>query len=56
MTGGTFHVKVNVTDFDRPVRFYERLRFRIVRDLGEGGTEHLERGLGFENRSGARRC
>lgn len=48
MVKGIFHVNVNVTDFERSLKFYERLGFRIVRDLGEGGTEHLERGLGFE--------
>lgn len=44
---GIFHV--NVTDSERSLTFYERLGFRIVRDLGESGTEHLGRGLGFEN-------
>ena len=42
-------MNVNVTDFERSLTFCERLGFRIVRDLGEGGTEHLGRGLGFEN-------
>lgn len=44
---GIFHV--NVTDSERSLTFYELLGFRIVRDLGECGTEHLGHGLDFEN-------
>ena len=47
MVKGIFHV--NVTDSERSLTFYELLDFRIVRDLGECGTEHLGHGLDFEN-------
>ncbi len=49
MVKGIFHINVNVTDFERSLKFYKQLGFKIVRDLGEGGDKHLERGLGFQS-------
>jgi glyoxylase I family protein len=41
-----FHINVNVTDFERSLKFYEMLGFHVVRDLGEFSDPRLARGLG----------
>jgi catechol 2,3-dioxygenase-like lactoylglutathione lyase family enzyme len=41
-----FHINVNVTDFERSLKFYEMLGFRVVRDFGDFGDQQLARGLG----------
>ena len=43
-----FHVNINVTDFERSLKFYEMLGFRVIRDLGEGGNPKMARGLGAD--------
>jgi catechol 2,3-dioxygenase-like lactoylglutathione lyase family enzyme len=40
-----FHINVNVTDFERSLKFYEMLGFHVVRDLGEFSDPRLARGL-----------
>ncbi len=45
MVKGIFHININVTNFERSLEFYKLLGFKVVRDLGEGGNEHFERGL-----------
>ncbi|MEI4920849.1 VOC family protein, partial [Klebsiella pneumoniae] len=42
-----FHVNINVTDFERSLAFYQKLGFRVVRDLGEGGSAAMGTGLGM---------
>ena len=41
-----FHINVNVTDFERSLKFYEMLGFHVVRDLGEFSDPRLAHGLG----------
>ena len=41
-----FHINVNVTDFERSLKFYEMLGFHVVRDFGDFGDQQLARGLG----------
>jgi catechol 2,3-dioxygenase-like lactoylglutathione lyase family enzyme len=41
-----FHINVNVTNFERSLKFYEMLGFHVVRDFGEFGDPSLARGLG----------
>ena len=45
MIQGIFHININVTDFERSLEFYQMLGFRIVADLGEGGSQALNAGL-----------
>ena len=44
-----FHINVNVTDFERSLKFYEMLGFHVVRDFGDFGDRLLARGLGARN-------
>ena len=41
-----FHININVTNFERSLKFYEMLGFHVVRDFGEFGDPSLARGLG----------
>ncbi|MGZ3510692.1 MAG: VOC family protein [Candidatus Binataceae bacterium] len=41
-----FHINVNVTDFERWLKFYEMLGFHVVRDFGDFGDQQLALGLG----------
>jgi catechol 2,3-dioxygenase-like lactoylglutathione lyase family enzyme len=45
MIQGIFHININVTDFERSLEFYQMLGFRVVADLGEGGSQALNAGL-----------
>lgn len=45
MIQGIFHININVTDFERSLEFYRMLGFRVVADLGEGGSQALNAGL-----------
>ena len=49
MIQGMFHVKINVSDFDRSLAFYKMLGFRVLRDLGTGGSKQLDTGLNLQN-------
>jgi glyoxylase I family protein len=49
-----FHVNVNCTDLDRSRAFYERVGFKVVHELGEGGSKQMLRGLGLPEGSRAR--
>jgi len=53
---GLGHVGFFVSNFERSLAFYQRLGFRVVRDLGEGGNKAFERGLQMQNPVDARRC
>ena len=41
-----FHININVTNFERSLKFYQMLGFHVVRDFGEFGDPSLARGLG----------
>ena len=45
MIQGIFHININVTDFERSLEFYQMLGFKVVADLGEGGSQALNAGL-----------
>lgn len=49
MIQGIFHVNINVSDFDRSLAFYKMLGFRVLRDLGTGGSKQLDMGLNLRN-------
>ena len=49
MIQGIFHVNINVSDFDRSLAFYKMLGFRVLRDLGTGGSKQLDIGLNLRN-------
>ncbi len=36
MIESIFHININCTNFERSLEFYEKLGFKIIRDLGEG--------------------
>ena len=45
MVKGIYHINVNVTNFERSLAILQVARFRVARDLGEGGNKYFERGL-----------
>jgi glyoxylase I family protein len=45
MIESIFHINVNVTNFERSLKFYELLGFKIIRDLNEVGNPKLDTGL-----------
>jgi glyoxylase I family protein len=47
-----FHININVTNFERSLAFYQSLGFRMVRDLGEGGSRAMAEGLGMPGAKG----
>jgi glyoxylase I family protein len=47
-----FHINVNVTNFERSLKFYEFLGFKIIRDLKEVGSPKLDKGLRIPNGRG----
>lgn len=47
-----FHVNINVTNFQRSLAFYQSLGFHVVRDLGEGGSRAMAKGLGIPGAKG----
>lgn len=49
-----FHINVNCTDLDRSKAFYELVGFKVVTDLGLGGTKSMLHGLGLPEDSKAR--
>jgi catechol 2,3-dioxygenase-like lactoylglutathione lyase family enzyme len=49
-----FHVNVNCTNLDRSRQFYELVGFKVVTELGLGGSDDMNRGLGLPNGSKAR--
>jgi glyoxylase I family protein len=49
-----FHVNVNCTDLDRSRAFYEKVGFKVVTELGTGGSKAMLRGLGLPEGSKAR--
>ena len=49
-----FHVNVNCTDLDRSRAFYERVGFKVVHELGTGGSKAMLRGLGLPEGSKGR--
>lgn len=49
-----FHVNVNCTDLDRSREFYEKVGFKVVHELGEGGSKAMLRGLGLPEGSRAK--
>ena len=49
-----FHVNVNCTDLERSRAFYERVGFKVVHELGEGGSKSMLRGLGLPEGSRAK--
>jgi glyoxylase I family protein len=40
-----FHININCTNFERSLEFYEKLGFKIIRDLGEGTMKKVTPGL-----------
>ncbi|HUN56738.1 MAG TPA: VOC family protein [Candidatus Binataceae bacterium] len=52
MIESIFHINVNVTNFERSLKFYELLGFKIIRDLKEGGNPKLDKGLRIPNGRG----
>jgi len=49
-----FHVNVNCTDLDRSRTFYELVGFKVVTELGLGGSDQMNEGLGLPKGSKAR--
>ena len=47
MIKSIFHVNINVKDFARSLAFYKMLGFKVVVDIGEGGSEPNDIGLGL---------
>ena len=47
-----FHININVTNFERSLAFYQLLGFKVVRDLGEGGSKAMGEGLGMPGAKG----
>ena len=52
MIESIFHINVNATNFERSLRFYELLGFKIIRDLKEVGSPKLDKGLRIPNGRG----
>jgi glyoxylase I family protein len=52
MIESIFHINVNVTNFERSLKFYELLGFKIIRDLNEVGNSKLDKGLRISNGRG----
>jgi catechol 2,3-dioxygenase-like lactoylglutathione lyase family enzyme len=48
-----FHINVNCTDLARSRAFYELVGFKVVTELGVGGTKAMARGLGLPEGSKA---
>jgi catechol 2,3-dioxygenase-like lactoylglutathione lyase family enzyme len=42
-----FHVNVNCTNLERSRAFYELVGFKVVTELGEGGSKQMAKGLGL---------
>ena len=42
-----FHVNINCTDLERSRAFYELVGFKVVVELGVGGTPEMLTGLGL---------
>jgi len=50
MIKSLFHVNVNCSNFERSLRFYKMLGFKVALDIPEvGGNSDTLRGLGFPN-------
>lgn len=47
-----FHININVTHFERSLAFYQSLGFKVVRDLGEGGSKAMGEGLAMPGAKG----
>ncbi len=45
MLQSIFHVNINCTNFERSLAFYQKLGFKIIRDLGEGALRKINPGL-----------
>jgi glyoxylase I family protein len=49
-----FHVNVNCTNLERSQAFYEQVGFKVVVELGLGGSADMVRGLGLPEGSKAK--
>jgi catechol 2,3-dioxygenase-like lactoylglutathione lyase family enzyme len=49
-----FHVNVNCTNLERSQAFYEQVGFKVVVELGVGGSRDMVRGLGLPEGSKAK--
>ena len=45
MITSIFHININCTNFERSLDFYQKLGFKIVRDLGETALRKVNPGL-----------
>lgn len=45
MIRSIFHINVNCTNFERSLAFYQKLGFKIIRDLGETALRKVNPGL-----------
>jgi glyoxylase I family protein len=45
MLESIFHVNINCTNFERSFDFYQKLGFKVIRDLGEGTMKKIAPGL-----------
>ena len=45
MIQSIFHININCTNFERSLEFYQKLGFKIIRDLGEGAMPKISPGL-----------
>lgn len=52
MIKSVFHVNINVRDFDRSLKFYQMLGFKIVLNIGEGPNPANDVGLNIPNSVG----
>jgi len=49
-----FHVNVNCTNLERSQAFYEQVGFKVVVELGLGGSKDMAKGLGLPEGSKAK--